>query len=97
MPALHVGMDSLLRLKRAASAASDGTTQAPSPAPPSGGGNATETGDKSVGDKMKDALMTELKKLPCKYRCCRAFSLCGFSISGTDGVKMAVTGAGARR
>ena len=70
MPALHGGMDSLLRLKRAAQeGAADAVTQASAPAPPAAAGNSTDTGSKNMGDKMKDALMNELKKLPCKLHC----------------------------
>ena len=71
MPALNGGMDSLLRLKRAvqegaAEAVTQATAATASPQPPAAASNGTDTGGKNVGDKMKDALMNELKKLPCK-------------------------------
>ena len=71
MPALNGGMDSLLRLKRAvqegaAEAVTQATAATASPQPPAAASNGTDTGGKNLGDKMKDALMNELKKLPCK-------------------------------
>ena len=71
MPALQGGMDSLLRLKRAvqeraAEAVTQATPATASPQPPNTASNGTDTGSKNMGDKMKDALMNELNKLPCK-------------------------------
>ena len=71
MPALQGGMDSLLRLKRAvqeraAEAVTQATPATASPQPPAAASNGTDTGSKNMGDKMKDALVNELKKLPCK-------------------------------
>ncbi len=65
MPALAAAMDTLHRLKRA----TDGetVTQAAKPdvvAPPAG--NNTAAGAPTLGDKARDMMMNELKKIPCK-------------------------------
>ena len=68
---LQGGMDSLLRLKRAVkegaeAAVTQATPATASPQSPAAASNGTDTGSKNMGDKMKDALMNELNKLPCK-------------------------------
>ncbi len=66
MPALAAAMDTLHRLKRATDGETVTQAAKPDAVPPPAGNNTAAGGGDSLGDKARDMMMNELKKIPCK-------------------------------